>query len=323
MGMPPMFQYLNQIKKNYHARANANFAGLLSWIRAVAGMTNVKALSTDLTTQDVFKAAAVLIMIVDHIGFYLMTEHLEAPAVGDPALWWRVVGRLCVPIWFFWIGYSESRKISWALLGGAVLLVLANIVTGMFIFPLNVLWSMIFIRLILTPVARFAFSTSSEFAGVVTLCLLLLPLTNHITEYGTLGLLMALAGTVTRQMRNRSMRLPARMALLARWILVVLAGLGQAFLFPMMSEFQFWIQFVGMTLVYALLFTLAPTTYPQLTQVLPPQAVQIIQFMGRHTILIYVIHLILLKVIALVFGLGYPIYGWMDWDWTIAQAFSP
>ena len=75
-----------------------------------------KNLPRDLTSYDFLKAVAVLLMVIDHVGFYFYPDQQ----------WFRVFGRLCVPIWFFLIGYARSRDLSLYLWGGMILLVFAQ-----------------------------------------------------------------------------------------------------------------------------------------------------------------------------------------------------
>jgi hypothetical protein len=95
-------------------------------------------------------------MIIDHMGYFFFPED-PAGITGDPNLWWRAVGRLCVPIWFFLIGYAQTRTIDRMLVGGALILLASNLVSGMYFFPVSALVSVMIIRLLIDPLALFAF----------------------------------------------------------------------------------------------------------------------------------------------------------------------
>ena len=58
-----------------------------------------KTLSSYLTSYDLLKTLALVLMVIDHIGYFFYPEEM----------WWRVLGRLSVPIWFFLIGYANAR----------------------------------------------------------------------------------------------------------------------------------------------------------------------------------------------------------------------
>ena len=47
-----------------------------------------KQLPANITSYDLFKALALVLMLADHIGYYFY----------DDVDWWRVAGRICVPI---------------------------------------------------------------------------------------------------------------------------------------------------------------------------------------------------------------------------------
>ena len=53
-----------------------------------------KALPKNITSYDLFKTLALVLMIADHIGFYFYPNEL----------WLRAFGRLSAPMWLFLIG---------------------------------------------------------------------------------------------------------------------------------------------------------------------------------------------------------------------------
>lgn len=58
-------------------------------------------LPREVTSYDLLKCAAVIIMVIDHVGFYFYPENL----------WFRAVGRIGFPVWFFLVGYARGRDI--------------------------------------------------------------------------------------------------------------------------------------------------------------------------------------------------------------------
>ncbi len=281
-------------------------------------------LPTDLTTFDFLKVAALVLMVIDHIGFYLLTPTLPMMP-GDPILWWRVIGRWCVPIWFFLIGYATTRDIPPMLWAMAGVVAASCIVTGMFVFPLNVLATMIIIRLIINSVARLTFGSIEGAAAIIVLMIITFLLSQALTEYGTAGLLMALMGYAVRHAGEGGQGIILTKPLYRRLFLVVAGGLSmvaQLMLFPFVGA-QIVAMAVGMAAVMGFLCYMRPTTYPMLTSRLPQTLVAIIKLGGRHTAEFYALHLVAFRVAATVFGLGFPIYGWFDWDWTLVGAFTP
>ena len=102
-------------------------------------LTDRSHLPDTVTSYDVWKTLAVLLMIIDHIGAYFLPDEQGL----------RILGRLCVPIWFFLVGYAQSRDLSWRLWAGVAILSISNYIGGQPIFPLTILATIIFIRLIL------------------------------------------------------------------------------------------------------------------------------------------------------------------------------
>ncbi len=277
----------------------------------------------NLTTFDFLKTFAVIMMIIDHVGFYFLTPPLGAD-IGDPALWLRVFGRFCVPIWFFLIGYARTQTIPLTWVAGAVILIAVNVMTGMFIFPLNTLVSMMIIRLVIPVLVPRLFATRESMMGGIVILFLGFSLTNEIFEYGTMGVLIGLMGYAIRGHRDGKNVgvLNDRLTLglfLSLGVAAVLASQYMSFRFDLV---QTGTTMAGMMLAFVALFFIRPREYPILNKVLPHFFRSGIQVCGRRTLEIYVIHLILFKIAALVFGLGFPIYGWFDWDWTIYGAFQ-
>jgi len=148
----------------------------------------VKPLPDTLTSYDLLKTFAVITMIIDHIGYYFFPEQLE----------WRVVGRMSMPVWLFLVGYANTREIPEMLWMGAFILVAGNIIVGMPIFALNILFGIMVVRLTLDKVIGVMFSSNIFILlGIILLVFAFLP-TNTIIEYGTFCYLFAILGYAVR-----------------------------------------------------------------------------------------------------------------------------
>jgi hypothetical protein len=285
-------------------------------------MTNVS--TRDLTTLDFIKLLAVALMVVDHIGFYFFPENLVTP-YGDPDLWWRVVGRTCVPIWFFLIGYARTRDLSPPIWIGLMTLVLASMVTGMYVFPLNVLATIIFVRLTIDRLAVFAFGRGENLFMLLLLIGVLYAPANVLAEYSTLGLLIAMLGYATRKIEDGAafgLLLKPNFLKTLFWITVAFNAYGQWILFPF-NITQGVVSCVLTTIGLYMVMYVPKVILPTLTAQLSPTAIGFIKFCGRRTLEIYVGHLVIFKFAALVFGFGYiGLYGWFDWDLSAGQALS-
>lgn len=248
-----------------------------------------KALPKELTSYDLLKTFAVIIMIIDHIGFYFFPEESM----------WRVVGRTGFPIWFFLVGHSRGREISWRLWFGAGILLIANIPAGLPIFPLNALVTIILIRFLIDPVMQHVLTGTRQFwAFNVMLLLLVLP-SYAVTEYGTQGLLFAMFGYLIRHTEDRKQNTEKLLIYmffcLAGFVTIQTAMLG-------FTQMEFLALTIGTLAVMGILYFFKLVTYSGMTRVLPNFVIWIFQLGGRRTLEIYVVHLLLFKACVVMKG---------------------
>lgn len=241
-----------------------------------------KTLPKDLTSYDLIKTFAILTMICDHIGFYLFP--------GD--MWLRVAGRLCVPIWFFLIGYAKSRDVGWKLWAGAAIMQLANIFAGMSFFPSDILVTMLFLRLVLDRVATASLKNYSTLWSITTMMVLLIQPSYFAFEYGTLSLVFAMFGFLVR---NQEKLKDAQKIILQYFAFTYIVFIGTQTLFFRLHDFQIMTLAIGTFIVMCTLLVFQPVSFPRMTEILPRPVVFFLQFMGRHTLLIYVLHLLIFK----------------------------
>lgn len=262
----------------------------------------VKSLPKEITSYDILKTLAVLLMIVDHVGYYFF------PAEE----WFRVIGRLCVPMWFFLIGYARSRDLSPRLWVGGLVLVAANMVVGMPIFMLNILITILLVRLVIDPVMRFALKSGERLVAISALLLVLSVPTWLFTEYGSIGVILAMFGYMVRHKNDHEAINKKRID-----AFLVFAGLSYVAV-----NLVFFIEFgpvhiaallVGTFVVMFWLSGFRSKPYPDLTAGLPKPAAGLLHIGGRRTLEIYIIHLLLFKFAALY--LFPEKYGWFQWSW--------
>jgi hypothetical protein len=151
-----------------------------------------------LTTTDALKAAALLIILIDHIGHFLADEW--------PLL--RVIGRLGAPIFFFLIGFARTRAVPlrWLWLG-AVLTGVDYLWVGSFSeTQLNILFNFALIRLGLPWIERVTIASPWPIVLVAFGCLPLMSMINPWLEYGSAGWLFALFGLSQRLAMERGER---------------------------------------------------------------------------------------------------------------------
>lgn len=239
-------------------------------------------LTTNLTSYDFVKCVTLIFMLIDHTGAFFIPD--------DP--WWRVFGRLGFPAWFFLAGFSDSRSVSKELWIGAAILIAVTMILGMNIFALNALVSYICIRIFMTPHYQRYFS-SWELLLYVTFAMTLLAYpTNHIFEYGTLAFMVAMMGYATRHKDDISIGKSGRIVFFSA--VIIATSIIEINLFNFDME-QGLTCVALLSVAAVILFHFKRAEYPQLTQQFPKPLTSLIQFCGRYTLEIYVIHLVLVR----------------------------
>jgi len=239
-------------------------------------------LTSNLTSYDFLKCITVLFMFADHVGAYFIPD--------EP--WWRVAGRLGFPAWFFLAGYSNDKGVSPKLWLGAGILILGNVMFGTYIFPLNALASYICIRIFMTHGYPKYFSHWEPLLYSTFALILLAYSTNYIFEYGTLAFLLAMFGYSVRH--QDELGIGRVIQILFAVVVAIAVSIVQITTFGFHGMLAV-VCFVFLCAMCFVLYHFKRAEYPQLTQKLPRPVVAIIQFGGRYTLEIYVIHLMLIK----------------------------
>lgn len=258
-----------------------------------------KAFSPNLTSYDLLKSLALLLMVLDHIGYFFYPEN-------D---WYRAVGRASMPIWFFLIGFARTRDFSKPIWIGAGLIILSTFVFGASVLPLNILVTILIVRAVLDVVARTTFRNwEIAMYGSFALAVLMLP-TVVLFQYGTSALLIAMAGYMVRNAGN--INISERGQTIFKAFTVVFYAFTQILVFQF-DKAVAQTMVIGIGLVSILLYYFRPVEVPEVEQKLPKFVVSALQFGGRYTLEIYVFHVILFEFIACLNGLQR--YGWFQWD---------
>ena len=151
-------------------------------------------------TQDLLKACALFIMIIDHLGIYFFPEER----------WMRAIGRGAFIIFFFFVGYNFKHKTTWLnhISVLAIIIASADYFFKGTIFPLNVLIAISFCRL---GLHYYQLSLKNkglnlfEWFVLAGFALISFTLTNSFFEYGFLGLLIAIWGYNLRKGNSQIM----------------------------------------------------------------------------------------------------------------------
>jgi len=258
-----------------------------------------KTLPKDLTSYDLLKSLAVILMIVDHVGSYIQPDQT----------WWKTASS-SVPIWFFFVGYASSRNLTPPIWIGAGILVLAEIVLGGEIFALSILATIILARIVIDPIMKAA-TRNAEVLIIITFGLTLLWLPSRILfEYGTLAFVLAMYGWFVRH-QNDSPEIKSTLRVFMAFT-VVLFGASHFIVmdFTTLQASVFWL---SMILIFVLTSTFESKTYPELTNKMPKILVWCLQIMGRYSLYLYVGHVVLFMIIA--YFLGTKDYELFQWTW--------
>lgn len=259
-----------------------------------------KTLPKELTSYDLLKSFAVIIMIMDHVGFYFFPNVLE----------WRALGRIGFPIWFFLVGYARGRDIPKKLLTGIVILAISDLITGLYVFPFSAIATIALIRISLDKVMFFC-NRSLTYLWTLSAILFVLVIPSYVfLEYGIQALILSIFGYLVRHKKERGYD----------------KNLLQKYMIFSLFSFVFWQQFIfifpiplfiamssGTLIVLFVLLHFDLKLYPTLTAKLPEGVNVLLRFMGRRTLEIYVVHLVLFKFIDLLADDDrFSLFGW-EW----------
>jgi len=246
-----------------------------------------KILPKDLTSYDLLKTAAVILMIIDHVGAYYMPD----------IIWMRLAGRLCVPIWFFLVGYAHSRDTGLYLWVAALVLIVSDFIAGMNIFPLNILVTILIVRFVLDFYMKIVLRHFLLFWVGALLLLFFAPPTLYIVDYGTQGLILAVFGYLVRHYQDDARKRASVIFPYLVFSALVYTGIQAVILTFLPMEVLFLL--AGNVLVLLMLSEFMPTVFARPSHVLLRPFAWLLQMMGRHTLLIYVGHLLLIKAVGL------------------------
>lgn len=261
-------------------------------------MNRLAHLSKDITSYDLLKTFAVIFMLIDHTGNYFFE--------GDN--WWRVAGRMCVPVWFFLIGYANSRDLGPRMWIGMAILALASGMTGEGFLPLNILGTMLAIRLVIDHIMAQARINDQALWQLSVLLLLLSFPTAYLFEYGTLAIIMAMFGWLVRRQHEYpdGVRQTQYFFFFAYAVFVVL----QTVFFGFRGN-EFLALAGGILAVMCVLMFFRPYTFTGTGAGARGAVLAPVRFMGRWTLEIYVGHLLVFKALgAMLFPERFPLFNW-------------
>jgi hypothetical protein len=247
---------------------------------------------------DWLKAAAIILVAVDHIGYFFIED----------ADWWSVFGRLAAPPFFFLLGYAQTRTVprNWIWLGVILTLLDSWNTDWAWVAP-NILLSLALIRMARPYVQSLLQHHGwAAFTLLVSALFVVLPIAGKIVDYGAEGWLWALFGLYQRMYVDgrsatdvdgiaQSSAPPVHsmtknvglMRLLACFVAaVVYIWQEQREFFFSQIHFAVFILGIGVLSLSLCLFLRGPS------RIQPPESIaSALRFIGRRTLEIYVIQL--------------------------------
>lgn len=264
----------------------------------------IKVLPKELTSYDLLKALAIVLMVIDHVGHHFYPDEM----------WLRILGRLCVPIWFFLAGYARTTELPIRLWVGGLIVVASAIVAGQFLLPLNILFSILVVRFARQTLVGHSLHSPDALRGMYLILLFLTFPTAILFEYGTISMLFVLMGYIVRNKEEVYERVEAQYVK----IFIVVSFLSFFFIegvnLPAVSSVQAFVMFFGFVGVGLTLWNFRAVVYVDAAHHMAPSLIKVIQFMGRRTLEIYVVHIIVFRAVCMVL---YPDkYVFMAWHFV-------
>lgn len=238
------------------------------------------------TSTDWLKLVGIAAFLIDHVGLFFI----------DDDEWWRILGRIAAPLFFFLIGFARSRHVpvSWIVWG----LILTGIdwwIDGDF--TLNILLNFAFIRLALRILDKAGPSPSPWLLGALVLfSIVMLPFADVVFEYGAQGWLWALFGFTQRAWRDGQTQFEK-----PRFAFAFIAAFAYTF-----GEIE-WHDFEGLAAVICALvilgLTIALLRFDRTISAWQPPALlaPVIVWLSYYSLEIYAISLFLMQDIFYVF----------------------
>lgn len=263
-----------------------------------------KTLPKELTSYDLLKAIAIILTVVDHIGHFFYPEEM----------WFRTLGRLCLPIWFFLIGYANTTKVPNSFWIGGTVLVISALIAGQYLLPLNILFTMAFFRIYRAGVVRYSLFSAEALRGMFLILFFVGIPTAILFEYGTLAMSMVLVGYIARRKEEVYEKIEKKYILMYVFVAYTAFYIILGIAMPALSGSQALLMAAGFASLGVVLWHFKPVVYVNANKFMAPSFIIMFQFLGRRTLEIYVVHLLVFRAVAMY--LFPEKYALMDWGWV-------
>lgn len=260
-----------------------------------------KVLPPSLTSYDLLKSLAVILMVCDHMGYFFFPEEM----------WFRTLGRLCLPIWFFLIGYAKTDEVPKSFWIGGGIVALSSLIAGQHLLPLNILFTMAFVRLYRDGFVRYGLGSAQALRGMFFILLFLSFPTSLLVEYGAMAMLIALIGFMARR-REAVYKIIER-----KYVLMFVAAsffslfIIQGVSMPALNNPQALVLLIGYVSIAVILWRFEPVAYSDANKFIAGSLIRMFQIMGRRSLEIYVMHIVAFRFTAMVL---FP-EKYVFWEW--------
>ncbi len=246
------------------------------------------------TTVDLWKAAALLLILCDHLWFYIWPDQL----------WLTALGRAALPIFFFLIGFARTRHVPWFWWAAGAALTSLDLWRhgGFENICLNIMFNFAMIRLALPLIEKHMMRAWWRVALFALVLAALMPLAGQVIEYGTAGWLLALVGLAHRRALDSGgdrQRDPAWLIRRALGAFVTLAYIGMELYDYEFGVTETWIMAGGVILVSGLLLRFRRET---VSVRLPSVLSALARLCGRRSLEIYIAQIVVLMGLGLALG---------------------
>lgn len=244
----------------------------------------ISSIRSQLTTYDLF-ALAVVSMLVGHVQTFFFFD----------ALWLRVADRMLVPIFLVAVGYNIGGRIGAGLWIAALAVVIARWQLMGHTLPANFLCTIIVLRLIIAPVTDFMLKSKAHFWLSNAAFILLIWPTDRVLDYGTLGLMMAVAG----RLKKDEFHVPKQIVeVKSYFVFVYLVYVLWITLMSTLSLPQIILIAAGAGVTMCLLYDFRQLILNAIARKPKDVIERICHFLGHKSLEIYAIHVILYSLIA-------------------------
>ena len=245
-------------------------------------MNALNKLTASITAYQLF-ALTVLIMIMGHASYYFFPD----------ISWLRIPDRMLAPVFLVCVGFNSGYKLSNFLIVGAILVIgMTHLIMGTFY--VNILGTIVLVRYLIEPMANLMIKNKEFFWIINALLVVLYPITNTYIEYGTVAIIMAMAGWLIRNSEAIDNKVISPQNYFFFAFIIYVLGVQLVFMF---SEIQVIVLSLGTAFVMYLLYHMRDLLLNSIRDKSKNLFKRIYKFIGKKSLEVYVIHIILFQII--------------------------